>query len=71
MHLWNKKYVGKYVHEELSCQKGRLQCALDCCINRVDRHKQKTKTIAWFINEQVNNCLRTLIPILWSRQGFL
>ena len=25
----NKKYVGKYVHEELSCQKGRLQYALD------------------------------------------
>ena len=28
MHLC-KKYVGKYVREELSCQKGRLQCALD------------------------------------------
>ena len=27
MHLCYKKYVGKYVHEELSCQKGRLQYA--------------------------------------------
>ena len=69
MHLWNKKYVGKYVHEELSCQKGRLQCVLDS--ERLTDTNKKTKTIAWLINEQVNNCLRTFIPILWSRQGFL